>query len=1102
MKSRSLSPLMTMAPQRQTHQQHISQQKKNSGSPGFSRKVGLISAILCLSGMAFAQGTNSGDIRGTVTDSSGAVIPGAKVTILNVDTGIAKDYLTNNAGLYDTVSILPGRYRITFSKDGFGTLVREGITLDIGAPLTVDAQLSVGAATQSVQVTEESPLLKTETAEQSSDLKSDVINELPNVTRSWTNMTKMLPGVVGTGYSLAVNGTMPFYANFMADGAATTLPHSANVDLSNFEAISEVQINTSTFSAQYGTGAAVYNQISKSGSNQWHGSAYEFVQNNDLNARSYFSGAVPITKFNNFGGSVSGPIRKDKLFFYFNTEKIINNTLSYNYYTYPTADMLAGNFSNPIFPTIYEPNSLSNGSRTPFPNNTIPASMMDPLALAVQKYFPSPNLPSYANNLLIGLNSRSPWMKYIGRADYQISDRNRLTMSVTEMDNPNITPSPDCPIDCYTGDVDSYNAQVSDVWTVTPTFVNEFRIGYVREDDHYSPPQNLGQNYPEKLGWTYAEANMFPGVTIGGPVGATSIGTPGANVTAIYAENGIDPSDMVTWVRGKHILHFGAELMTFQDNDTPWGNINSGNFSFTGVYTGKTPLVSSGLGYADFLLGDVQSWSATNSPINAMRQLSPQLFVQDDIKLTPHFTLNLGVRYQIQGGWHELHNQLGDFDPTIMNPATNTLGAMWFAPNNGRNSVQAPVYDIVLPRAGFAWSPSSKLVIRGGFGAYAYGWSEDTYVAGAEGFGANSTGSLSDSTQVTPVFPFSSANPPLNYVGASKSPSAYNGQSVNFYPYHTPVARNYQWNVSVQRELPGGMMAEAAYVGNHANNLAFPGDINQVPYSELGTSSNPQSLRPYPQFLNINGSYYNALSNYDSMQLSIQKRFANGFTYQVNYTWSRMLSDQDSSGWSGNGGTQDYQNFYLPGVNYGLSNLNRSQMFKGSVVYDVPVGKGRRFLGNGGPLDYALGGWQVSTIFIIETGEPFTPTMAGADNSGAISGNWYPNVIGNVGLPNPSISEWFNTAAFAQPAANTFGDAGRNILIGPGMSDIDFSMAKSFTIPKLERGRLQLRIDSTNIINHPSFSNPNASIGSPAAGIITATTVGGRTVQLGARFSF
>ena len=295
------------------------------------RLLGLFIGILCLGVLGLAQSTNSGDIRGTVTDPTGAVVPDASVVVLNVDTGVSSDFTTNAAGLYDTVSTLPGRYRITFSKVGFSTLVRDGITLQVGAPLTVDAQLAVGGAEQKVEVNAEALLLKTETAEQSSSFLAQTMNELPNVSRSWTNMTKMLPGVTGSGTTLTVNGAMPYYANFQADGASTTLPHSANVDTSNFEAVEEVQIETSTFSAQYGTGAVVYNQISKSGTNQWHGSLYEFVQNNALNDRNVYSPSVPISKFNNFGGSVAGPIRKDKAFFYFNTEKIYNNSLSYSF---------------------------------------------------------------------------------------------------------------------------------------------------------------------------------------------------------------------------------------------------------------------------------------------------------------------------------------------------------------------------------------------------------------------------------------------------------------------------------------------------------------------------------------------------------------------------------------------------------------------------------------------------------------------------------------------------------------------------------------------------------------------------------------------------
>jgi hypothetical protein len=1068
------------------------------------RLLGLFIGILCLGVLGLAQSTNSGDIRGTVTDPTGAVVPGASVVVLNVDTGVSNEFKTNAAGLYDTVSILPGRYRLTFSSAGFSTLVRDGVTLQVGAPLTVDAQLAVGGAEQKVEVNAEALLLKTETAEQSSSFLAQTMNELPNVSRSWTNMTKMLPGVTGSGTTLTVNGAMPYYANFQADGASTTLPHSANVDTSNFEAVEEVQIETSTFSAQYGTGAVVYNQISKSGTNQWHGSLYEFVQNNALNARNFFSPSVPISKFNNFGGSVAGPIRKDKAFFFFNAEKIFNNSLSYNYNTYPTPDMLAGNFSNSIFPVIYDPASLANGSRTPFPGNQIPANRMDPLALAVQKYFPPPNLPGYANNLLEPEPSTGPNMKYFARGDYNFSAKNRFTASYKHEGAPSFTSKLTCPEDCSTFFGNNLQAIITDVWTISPTTVNEFRMGYAREFDNPSPG-SLGLNYPQKLGWTYSEANMFPSVTIGGPVGATNIGSTGNQVSATYAENSIDPSDTVTLVRGRHILHFGAELLTFQDNDTPWGNINSGNFDFSGVFTTKAPFVAGGLGYADFLLGQVDNWNATNSPINAMREMQPQMFAQDDFKVTPHLTVNLGLRYQIQTGWHELHNQLGTFDPTILNPSTNTLGAMWFAPNNGRNTLEAQVNDIFLPRVGFAWSAKKNWVVRGGFGIYAYGWSQDTYTTGivfnAEGLGANYTGSLAESTQTQPVFLFSSTNPPLNYAGVNKAANAYNGQNASFFPYNTPVARNYQWSFSIERELPAGMLAEAAYTGNHVTGLAFPVDINQVPYNKLGVGD-PQSNRPFPQFLTITGTYYNAISNYESLQLSLKKRFSAGLTFDANYTWSKMLDQQDSSGWTGNGGAQVYQNAHVPAANYGLSNLSCSQMFKGDVVYQLPVGKGRQFLNRGGPADWILGGWQASTIFVLEAGFPYTPTMGTADLSGALSGNWFPNIVGNPNVSNRSVSNWFNPAAFAQPAPFTFGNVGRNTLIGPGMSAFDFSFAKNFGIPRFERGKVQFRFDATNVFNHPSFSNPNASIGTPSAGIIYGTTVGGRTIQLGARMSF
>jgi hypothetical protein len=397
--------------------------------------------------------------------------------------------------------------------------------------------------------------------------------------------------------------------------------------------------------------------------------------------------------------------------------------------------------------------------------------------------------------------------------------------------------------------------------------------------------------------------------------------------------------------------------------------------------------------------------------------------------------------------------------------------------------------------------------VRGGFGVYDYLWSTDVYAnnsGGGLGYGTGVRGSLSNSDQINPLFPLSAKNPPLNTVYANlvpETPQLYNGQNVRYLPYHTPIAHAYQWNFSIQHQLTGGMVAQIAYVGTKGTNLSNPSDLNQVTQANLG-KPNPQANRPYPQFLSIGADNFNAFSIYHSMQLSLQKRFAKGVSFDLNYTWSRFLDDQTSSGWGGQGGSQVWQNAYAPLSNYGPSNNDVPRMFKGDFVYQLPVGKGKSLLNRGGILDAIAGGWQASAIWIWESGAVYTPLVGTTNNLGALAGNWYPNVVGDPSLSNPTLGRWFNIAAFAAPSSYNYGNAGRNILRGPQMSDIDFSMGKNLRFPGWEAGNLQLRFDATNVINHPSFSNPNASIGTANAGIITGTSVGGRTLQLGARLSF
>jgi len=1128
------------------------------------RRALVFCLLLWIASSAFSQSTNSGDIRGTVTDSSGAVVPGVAVTVLNLDTGATKDLVTNNDGLYDTASILPGNYRVTFTKEGFGKLARGPITLQVGI-ITVNGLLKVGRIAETVEVTADIPLLKTESAEQSTTFDSQTMVNLPQVGsngQNWGPLAQLLPGAAGTGGSMptasgnsgdpgiaiSVNGNLPFYDNFLQDGASTNLPISANVDIATFETISELQISTSTFSAQYGIGGAVFNQITKSGSNSWHGAGYEYFQSDQLKADSYNFSTTPQPKpflrYDDYGGAIGGPIVKNKLFFYFNIDRIYDNGgSSTQSATVPTTNMRAGNFAG--MPAIYDPATpIVNGTRTSFASengglNQIPTARFDSVATAAQQYYPAPNttgqIPNPAfpgvviNNYAYTSPNLNPFHKWFGRIDYTQSEKNRINFSITQGDNPGTnTNFQVCPVDCFSGDVDRYNTQVSDVYSFSSHLVNEARFGYTKQGNWFIP-YTAGKGYPAKLGLLYSKGDVFPSISVSqtalasgsGGSGSTAICCsailqPGTN--AIYIENTYQPSDVVTLIRGKHILHFGGELLDYQANYTPWGNLQSGNFNFTGVYTQQNNTIGTGgSAYADFLLGDVNSWSATNQPESGMRMKSPQLFVQDDVKIRPNFTLNLGLRYEYQSGWSEVKNNLGSFDPTIPNAVSGSLGAMWFAGETSRTTLMQPK-NVWLPRVGFAWTPIANTVLRGGFGIYALTWSMDDYGQGV-GVGNNSTGSAADTTGgVSPVTTLDGpgnnlqTNLPLTYVVRNRSSAAYNGTNVPYNQYNLPVAKMYQWTASVERQLGTNMEAEIAYVASHGANLAFPADINQIPLSKLSPTFS-QANTPYPQFGTIEGVRGASVSNYNSLQLQVNRRFAHGLTFNANYVWSHFLDDQDSAGWGGRGGTQVYQNAYNPGANYGNSNFDVRNALKGSLVYQLPVGKGRRFLNNNSYLDAVVGGWQTSATMVVHSGQPFTVVTANnnsaADNpnaGGADNATQFPNVIGNPHLGHPTIQNWYNVAAFAQPVPGTFGEEGRNSLVGPDLSEIDFSLGKNFALK--EGIGLQFRIDGYNIFNHPSFAIPNTGVafapdGTPtSSSSITSTTIGPRAFQLNARVSF
>jgi hypothetical protein len=1151
---------------------------------------------------AYGQSTNSGDIRGLVTDPSGALVPDATVTVLNVDTGVSKDFPTNHDGLYDTNSIVAGSYKLTFTKPGFESYVRGPITVQVGQT-EVNAQLKIGSSAEQVTVNTDVPLLKTEGGDQTSTLEAHDMDQLPNIGGSngpdWQNFMILLPGATGTyagsnnqenqfnpGQEVSTNGNLPF-SNVLADGASTTLPSSQNANPAAFEDVQELQVSLSSFSAQYGVGGLVINQITKGGTDKFHGSLYEYFQNKSLDAANYGFGkvvAVPALNYDDFGGTVSGPVAlpfmnlKKKAFFFFGYDQIHNNAVSAGDQTIPTPAIMSGDFSaniaaNPTAPfLIYDPTTQTiahDSLGNPYPvrqsflseygTNAIPSSMIDNVSNAFQQFYPtaSNHIPfgNFQTGTLLntGVDQNNfysqypvprPWKRYFGRLDYDITQSNRLTLSDTqgdEIENGDNAVTA-CPIGCQIGDVDNNNAQVSDVWNISPRMVNEARFGYT-DQLNFFVDAGTGTGLPAKIGWQYAKADVLPTVQFQRSYPYAWI-EPATN--ASYKEFVFDPSDVVTMIRGKHILHFGGEFAFYRDDTTTWGNVNAGLFVFDGRYTENwtldakgvaSPNTNSGEEYADFLLGYTSNWSASVSPEYGVRLKKPQMFVQDDWKIRQNLTINLGLRYEISHGYNEIRGNEDSFDPTVTNPATGTPGAYWYGAThaNGRTSLQANVFSTVLPRAGFSWLVYPNMTVRGGFGLYSYNFSTDNYGSGL-GSAVSSSGGFGDqSNGIYPVTKFGGTGTlfplgggtvaPLPYTSASTDPTRFNGQGASYNELHTPIPKIYQWNLSTERQLSPNMVFTLSYVGSHGLNLTFPTNLNAIPVNELsssdtsgcGTGSTVNCAEQFPIYQGIGGNLYQAISNYNALQATVTKRLSHGLSFSANYAWSHFLDDQDSSGWGTHAGPQPYQYASTLLVNnanknYGPSNFDVRNAAKGFVVYELPFGKGRQFLNNNWLEDEVVGGLQISGTVILSAGNPYQVTVTGNNNTYQNTGSQYANLTGVSTKPTGgrTNNEWYNPAAFSNPGPGNFGTLGKNPLVGPGFSLLNMSALKEFHLPW--RGvAFAVRVDAQNALNHPSFGPPNgtltgaaagAAFTGPTSGQITSVQIGGRNVQLGGRLSF
>ena len=1135
-----------------------------------------LSVVVALAQLAVAQNANTGEIKGTVQDSSNAVVADAKVTITNTATGVTTISVTNSDGIYDAPSVPIGPYTITFSKPGFKEFVRQGVTLQIQT-IAIDATLQVGAASEQITVIGEAPLLQTETSDQSVNFDTKEVLNAPIVGGVWfSELTKVLPGVGGGGgrnasggEGVAVNGTQSYSANFQIEGSAATDPRDQNAS-DNYvpiDAIGEVSVNTANGGAQTGNSLLSLNVNLKSGTNRWHGALFEFIQNEAFESKNYFnSGKKAPVRWNQFGGSIGGPIVKNKLFFYFTYQRNPVSAGAFYQTTVPTDAMRNGDFSDPTFTaTIYDKDSCSGAcARTPLNggSNVLLSTQIDPVAAAILKYIPvATDKAKVTNNFSTVVSTPSLGQWYVGKIDYHISERHQLSGSIFEFPI-TLTFNPDalCGLgfDCTTTLPNNRNqsARITETWTISPTVINEFRAGALREHDQYAPG-TYGKGFLTKIGMEpaygpQAPADVFPNITINGNGAGVANNTfIGGGVHANLVEDIYNASDVVTLIRGRHTLRLGGELDRQFQHDTTWGDSSSGDFTFTGVGTQSgTSLdpragggTSPGLPFADFLLGDVGTWNIFNGTPTNIATWITGAFANDDFKVTRHLTLNLGLRYQRQTGWAVDNNAFGNFDPQLANPGSfppGALGAVHYGGVGGGNTIE-PGVNSWSPRLGFAWSPWDKWSFRGSYGVFQVArgselYAHDNFPANL-GLGLTPHGSIfPNSANDAVAFQLQTGPPPGSFVVptvSSLTPDQFNFQQVAYYAPRIPLQYNQQFLLSVQRELPQGHLLDVSYVHTKGTHLNFARDLNQVPESDLlnqFNTGNFSPFRPYPQFTSILAHDFDGWSNYNALQLRLVKRFTHGLSYQFNYSWSKLMDTGTSSGHDQ--ALDVWQSAYVPGANYGLSQLDATHNFNGSVSYELPFGPGRMFPVHG-VLNQIVGGWRLSSVIQAHSGAPFTPTVGGVGTDASGSASCFcgyallPNRTGSGKSAHPTLAHWFDASAFSLPnsfedsaSGNdyfTFGNSGRNILRGPRQVNFDMSLGKAFRVR--ESMSLEVRADAYNFFNHPQFANPNSAVqfvktgvntfqlADPATsttGQITSANGGGpgRIFQLGARFSF
>jgi Carboxypeptidase regulatory-like domain len=1067
--------------------------------------------LLCrTSAPLFAQASTGAvaQITGSVSDSTGAVVPGAEVKATQTDTGFTRTAVTGVDGTYVLPNLIVGPYELQVVHAGFKTYLQKGIVLEVNDNATVAIQLQVGATSESVSVSANASMVNTESSSVSSVIDSRSVVDLPLNGRVLTQLVLLSGAAVSTNYgdslssknyptsvTIQVAGGEAAGTGYVVDGggAYNDLYGGSNLPLPFPDAVQEFSVQTSMIPAQYGgyPGGAV-NVVTRSGTNNFHGVLFEFLRNYAVNARNYFATTVDSLKRNQFGGTLGGPIVKNKLFFFGGYQGTIERTAPpTSTFFVPTAASLNGDFSTfESAACTSKPITLTNPAGGTFPGNYInPALFNSSATQLVQKYIPSTSNP--CGKLLIGIPDPSNENQYIGRVDWTTSARNSVFGRYfnTGYSNPpffngsNLLQTTRAGIDFMVQAVTA-----GDTYSVSPNMINSLHLTWTREPLTRGPAANLPS--AESLGLNIAPApGNTPSFSINGGF-TTSCGTC---ATAFVNRNQVEVRDDVSWIHGRHQITFGGLYERAQLNED-FATLSTGSYTFDGSFTG--------LGLADYLLGDVVGFSQGSPQVWNARDNILGLYVQDNFQASKRLTLMGGLRWSPYFAPYDIYGRSSYFDqsdyaaglqskvfqnapPGVFFPGDTIPGQGAFP----RAGTHHRLWNFA-PRLGVAWDPtgSGRWSVRASYGLFyadpeMANFETYSYIApyGNQISLTSPTGGLSAPYAGIPGGdPFPLPFPPpadVHFVTA--------GEFFTL-PLHIFPPNTQQWNLSIQRQLGKDLLLTASYIGNKSNHrwvgipldpaVYIPGMCGTEPCS---TTANTQSRRVLSLINPTAGALIGSVpytddganANYNAFLLSANRRFSGRFSLLANYAWSHCLSEGEQDAEGGGGSIQDPYNIY---ASYGNCISDVRQIFNLSYIVTSPHFENPT-------INKLFSNWQQAGIMGAQTGNWLTP-LDGQDISLTDVGNDRPNLVGNYHLSNPSIHEWFNTSAYAKQATGTYGNAGSYSILGPGSFTFDAELSRAF---KVREGQtLQVRFEAFNVLNHPVFNNPTTTLTSGTFGQI------------------